>query len=126
MIARRRHGLAFVAAALALALLQACAPAPPATSDASLPAVPPTSPVEGVVVSVTSTGLDNVTGFTLRVNGGALYRFGIGVLENGAVFPPGHLTEHQANSEPVRVAFVVRGGAAVAVRIEDAGAPAPT
>jgi len=77
-------------------------------------------------VAVRSTGLDSVSGFTLRMSGGALYLFEIGVLENGAEFPPGHLTEHQATAEPIRVTFVVRGGAAIATRIEDMGVPAAT
>jgi len=109
-----------------MAGFQACAPAPSSTPEVSLSAIPPNSPVDGVVVSVTSTGLDSVTGFTLRTTGGVLYRFEIGTLENGAEFPPGHLTEHQATAEPVRVTFMVRGGAAVATRIEDAAAPAAT
>ncbi len=57
-------------------------------------------------------------------SGGSLVReisFRIGVLENGAEFPPGHLAEHLASSTPVRVFFRVEGPDLIVYRIEDAG-----
>lgn len=101
---------------------QSPAPTGAASSDA---AVPPTDPVAGVVTHVDSGGLDAVTGFTLRTLDGRLYQFTIGQLENGTEFPPGHLVEHAASSEPVLVTFEARGSQLVAVRIEDAS-PGPT
>ena len=88
----------------------------------------PASPVVGVVTSVESTGLSNVTGFVLSDTSGQLYRFELGPLENAEGFPPGHLAEHQLTSEPIRVFFRMENGAAVAYRIEDAStsrAPGP-
>ena len=43
----------------------------------------------------------------------------IGILENGAQFPPGHLAEHMANASPVRVFFRDEGGQLVVYRLED-------
>lgn len=87
----------------------------------------PTSPVVGVVTHVDATGLASVKGFTLRTAGGTVLDFAIGTLENGAEFPPGHLVEHQATADPVRVSFRVEGSVLVAYRIEDAtSAPSST
>ena len=74
----------------------------------------------GVIVGVDSAGLTNVRGFTLRTNDGATTAFKIGVLENGAEFPPGHLVEHQATAQPVRVWYRTDGSTKVAIRLEDA------
>lgn len=76
--------------------------------------------VSGVIVGVESEGLDRVRGFTLRTDEGLMMEFAIGTLENGAAFPPGHLVEHQATAQPVRVWYVVDGDTRLAVRIEDA------
>lgn len=79
------------------------------------------SPVVGVIVAVDSAGLADVRSFTLRPSGaGWAFEFRLGELENGAEFPPGHLGEHLASSEPVRVWFRREGGDLVAYRIEDA------
>ena len=88
------------------------------------PERPPGSPgstVEGVVIGVMSTGLTEVQGFTIRTAGGETLDFRLGRLENATEFPPGHLTEHQATSAPVRVTFRLEGDERVAYRIEDAG-----
>lgn len=74
----------------------------------------------GVIVGVQSESLDRVLGFDLRTGDGATVTFVIGDLENGDTFPPGHLVEHQATGQPVRVSFVTEGSTRVAVRIEDA------
>ena len=76
--------------------------------------------VVGVIVAVDSGGLDKVKGFTLRTTDQGSLAFTIGVLENGAEFPPGHLVEHQATAQPVRVWYRTEGGAKVAIRLEDA------
>lgn len=76
--------------------------------------------VVGVIVGVQSEGLDKVRGFTLRTNNGASIPFALGTLENGVEFPPGHLVEHQATAQPIRVWYRTEGDVRVAVRIEDA------
>lgn len=78
------------------------------------------SVVDGVIVGVESEGLDRVRGFTLRTDDGQTLEFALGTLERGAEFPPGHLVEHQATVQPVRVSYVTDGDTRVAVRIEDA------
>jgi hypothetical protein len=125
-----------VLAALAVcALLAACQPSASATvgptpsptsagpTDAPLPL---TDPVEGVLTHVDSTGLDSVTGFDLRASDGKTYHFEIGRLQNAAAFPPGHLLEHAASSEPVRVTFLELGPTIFAIRLEDAGPQVPS
>jgi hypothetical protein len=99
----------------------------------SLPSSPPgptpdvASPVEGVVVSVDSSGLADVHGFVLRASGGFAFDFVLGPLEDPTQFPPGHLSEHLATSQPVRVYFLVQDGERVVYRLEDAlPSPAPS
>ena len=81
----------------------------------------PQSPVAGVVVAIDSQGLDKVRGFTLRSRSGVDLKFVIGVLDNGADFPPGHLAEHQATLQPILVWFKVEDGKLVVYHLEDAG-----
>jgi hypothetical protein len=76
--------------------------------------------VDGVIVAVRSEGLDRVNGFDLRTIDQGTLAFTLGDLENGAEFPPGHLVEHQATAQPVRVWYRTEGGDKVAVRLEDA------
>jgi hypothetical protein len=78
------------------------------------------SVADGVIVRVESEGLDRVRGFTLRTSDGRTLEFELGTLERGAEFPPGHLAEHQATAQPVRVSYVMDGDTRLAVRIEDA------
>lgn len=124
--------------AVCMLLLAACQPGPsssvaspaspvaiatPASASAAGPsdaALPPADPIQGVVTHVDSTGLDSVTGFTLRAIDGRTYEFVIGRLRNAAEFPPGHLVEHAANSEPILVTFTAVGPAIVATRLDDA------
>jgi hypothetical protein len=96
------------------------APSTSARASASGGATIPASPVVGVVTNVDSTGLTSVSGFTLRTNDGQTLTFRIGTLENAADFPPGHLSEHQATSEPVKVSFRQVGNDLVVYRLEDA------
>ena len=74
----------------------------------------------GVIVGVRSEGLDRVSGFDLRTTDQGTLAFTLGELENGAEFPPGHLVEHQATAQPVRVWYRTEDGVRVAVRLEDA------
>ena len=76
--------------------------------------------VDGVIVAIESEGLDRIRGFSIRTSDGQTIEFVMGTLERGAEFPPGHLAEHQATAQPVRVKFVTDGTVRVAVRIDDA------
>jgi hypothetical protein len=76
--------------------------------------------IVGVIVGVRSEGLDKVRAFSLRAADGSIVEFTIGALENGASFPPGHLVEHQATAQPVRVWYQTDGATRVAIRLEDA------
>lgn len=80
----------------------------------------PSSPVVGVVVAVDSAGLGQVSGFSLRVDGGWAFKLALGPLENAAEFSPSHLAEHLASSEPIRAFYRLEGGAPVVYRLEDA------
>jgi hypothetical protein len=103
-----------------LASLAACGPATtpsPPTPPASLG--PLVSPVTGRLIAIDAEGLSKVTAFRLRTDDGREVAFEIGVLENGAEFPPGHLAEHMANASPVRVFFRDEGGRLVVYRLED-------
>jgi hypothetical protein len=85
------------------------------------PAGPPgTTAIDGVIVAVDSAGLGSVRSFTLRRAGGETIEFRLDRLENATEFPPGHLAEHQASAEPVRVWSIEDGGAHYAIVLEDA------
>ena len=99
-----------VAAAGGATLLRATQPVDSSTAPS----------VVGVVVGIDSAGLDQVRGFDVRTAEGATVTFAMGDLENGADFPPGHLGEHQATAEPVRVFYREEGATKVAIRIDDA------
>jgi hypothetical protein len=94
----------------------------------SSPAPAPASPVVGVVVAVDSSGLGRVGGFSIRVADGSTIDFELGALENPTEFPPSHLAEHMASSQPVRVFFRQEPGQMFDVyRLEDASeVPAST
>ena len=82
------------------------------------------SPVEGIVLAVDSAGLGDVRGFTLRpATGASPIGFLLGSLENPVDFPPSHLAEHQASSEPIRVYFRTENGSRLVYRLEDASEP---
>ena len=118
MTARRRSRLAALPLLLAFAALAACGPdATPPTPSASLG--PLVSPVTGRLTHIAAEGLTKVTAFRLRLDDGREIDFRIGVLENGAQFPPGHLAEHMANASAVRVFFRDENGTLVAYRLED-------
>jgi hypothetical protein len=112
----------FVAAALGLLLatgVVGCAPAVTSPTSAAQ-MTPVTSPVIGRVIAIDSEGLTKVRGFTLRTAAGMEIPFVIGVLENGAAFPPGHLAEHMATASEVRAWYRDAGGQRVVYRLEDA------
>ena len=89
-----------------------------ATTDPGAP--PGTTDAVGVIVAVDSAGLGDVRGFTLREAGGALLEFSLEALENGDEFAPGHLVEHQATAERVRVWYREEGGRRLAILVLDA------
>lgn len=78
------------------------------------------SPVVGRLVRLASEGLTSVTGFSLRTADGTELEFRVGILENGAEFPPGHLAEHMALGTGIRVFFRAEDGQQVVYRVEDA------
>jgi len=82
---------------------------------------PPDAPtVDGVVVAVRSAGLSAVSGFSLRTNDGRVLEFGLAGLRNGTTFPPGHLAEHLATSQRIRVWYSTAGdGRLEALWLED-------
>lgn len=108
-------GRALATLLLATVALGACGPTPAATPDVQ-------SPVDGIVIAVDAASLTDVRGFTLRTPSGFSFEFKLGPLENATEFSPGHLKEHQASSEPIRVWFRMEGAERVAYRIEDAPA----
>ena len=85
-----------------------------------------TTAVEGVIVAVDSQSLSDVRSFDLRTTDGSVRRFVLTALENGTEFPPGHLVEHSATAQPVRVWYRTEAGVDLAIRLEDAGAAPPS
>ena len=117
---RRALRAGLVAAAMAAALALGACDTGPATPSAPPASVAVTSPAVGLLTGIDAEGLTRVTGFRLRTDDGAEVPFRIGVLENGAEFPPGHLAEHMATTTKVRVFFREEGGERVVYRLEDA------
>ena len=119
---------------LAMLLVAACGPAAspsPSPSPSAAPTVVPSgsavaapeSPVEGLVIAIEQTGLNEVQGFTIRTTSGETWTFRIGDLDNGDVFPPSHLNAHQADAYPVLVTFHVEGDELVATHLDDGTPP---
>ena len=77
-------------------------------------------------MAVDSRSLTDVDAFTIRTAEGRTIDFAVGVLENRAEFPPGHLVEHIASGEPVVVTYRDEGGSPTAIRIVDAPLPSAT
>jgi hypothetical protein len=84
----------------------------------------PSQTETGLVVAVDSSGLTDVRGFSIRTGDGRTVVFKLGVLENGAQFPPGHLLEHAATGVKVVVTYRQENGELVAIRLDDAPAVA--
>jgi hypothetical protein len=116
---RPRPHLVAVAAAVVVTVGAAFGIAACAVGGSPAPSLP-ASPVDGVVVHVDSTGLANVTGFTMRLPGGATLALTLGTLENAGQFASGHLAQHEATGSPVRAYFVLSGGVPTVYRLEDA------
>ncbi len=123
-----------VLAGVALLLVAACGPgtspspspspsAPPTVAPSASAVALPESPVEGLVIAIEQTGLNEVQGFTIRTTSGETWTFRIGELDNGDVFPPSHLNAHQADAYPVLVTFHVEGDELVATHLDDGTPP---
>lgn len=80
------------------------------------------STADGLVIAVDSRGLGQVRSFTLRTAEGESLDFAIAgpVDLAGGAFPPDHLREHMALGEGIAVAYEMRDGVRVAVRLADA------
>jgi hypothetical protein len=96
---------------------------PPSVAPTASAIAAPESPVEGLVIAIEQTGLNEVQGFTIRTTSGEEWTFRIGVLDNGDVFPPSHLNAHQADAYPVLVTFHVEGDELVATHLDDGTPP---
>ena len=105
--------VAVIVIAGAVAFVQGSAPSPSG---------PPTElpTMVGVVVGVESGGLGDVRSFTLRGEGGSLTTLSLARLGNPTEFPPGHLAEHQATADPIRVFYAFDGTAYDAIWLQDA------
>jgi hypothetical protein len=115
----RRTGVLF--AVLLIGVVGATALAAILLAEPSGPDLPPgTEQMTGVVVAVDAVSLSDVRAFTLRRPGGELVEFSLRALENRTQFPPGHLAEHQATAEPIRVTFRSEDDERLALRLEDA------
>ncbi len=90
---------------------------PTPSPSASLPADTPQT--VGIIVAIDAASLADVRSFTLRTTDGKQLTFGLAELQNGTQFPPGHLAEHQATAQPVRVFYRDAGGTLQALRLED-------
>jgi hypothetical protein len=75
--------------------------------------------VDGIVIGVDSAGLGDVKGFRLRTTDGRMLTFDLSADRNEAQFPPGHLTEHLATAQPVRVWYEGSGDQLKALWLED-------
>lgn len=118
----RRLFLAALIAVVAVGAALAALGGGPGTGAAA-PGRPDGPTVDGVVIRVDSAGLANVAGFTLRTDDGRTLQLALGRLRNGTAFPPGHLAEHQATSQRIRVWYADTGGGTLDVLwIEDAPA----
>lgn len=115
----RRAALVLTPSLAAAVLLAACSSGSPSSPTLA-------SPVDGIIVGVDATNISIVRGFTLRTKAGQTIQFTLGELEDPTQFPPGHLLEHQATSQPVRVYFATSGSILLVYRLEDApGSSAP-
>jgi hypothetical protein len=108
-------GVVIVVSAATVLLLGGNTPATPTSTPP-----PDAQQLVGVIVGVDAASLTDVRGFTLRTTDGGTVAFKLGALENGSQFPPGHLVEHQATAQPVRVWYLTDVSGKVAIRLEDA------
>lgn len=118
----RAAHLALVALIVALLTASVAACGGGTASGTASPTTAPdlVSPVEGVPIDIDAEGFSEVSAFTIRTADGRALVFTMGLLENGAEFPPNHLAEHLAGSTAIRVFFRDEGGRPVVYRLEDA------
>jgi hypothetical protein len=102
-----------------LALVACGGPAPVPATGGPAASEPLTSPVIGRLVRLEAEGLTKVRGFTMRLADGREVAFTMGPVDNAAEFPPGHLAEHMASSQLVRVFYREEAGTRVVYRLED-------
>ncbi len=108
-----------VRAGLALCLVAAALAAACGSSASPSPA---TQVAVGLVTSIDASSPTDVRSFTLRTDDGAAMTFTIGSGTNTG-FPPGHLQEHRASGEKVKVTYHVDGSRNVVDGLGDAEAP---
>ncbi|HKG58033.1 MAG TPA: hypothetical protein VKA85_12365 [Candidatus Limnocylindrales bacterium] len=116
----RRTVAFFVGVLVAIAVLGLGASGFGRSSTAGRPDGSPT--VDGIVVGVDATSLNDVSGFRLRTDDGRTVTFGLSELRDRVDFPPGHLSEHVASSVRVRVWYRDDGDRIEALWLEDAAA----
>lgn len=77
---------------------------------------------DGIVITIDTEGLGQVRAFTLRTEEGKSLEFAIdGPIDlDGGAFPPDHLREHMALAEGIAVAYEIRDGERIVVRLSDA------
>jgi hypothetical protein len=74
----------------------------------------------GIVTSIRGASPAEVSSFTLRTSSGEVLTFEVGRVQLATdSFPPGHLHEHLATAQPVRVGYLEQGGLLVATRLRD-------
>lgn len=78
----------------------------------------PASTLEGVIVHIDSTAIDDINSFTLKDGDETFEIYIDDDIDYG--FPLGHLQEHVQTSEPMRIETEERGGKLYALSITDA------
>jgi hypothetical protein len=76
------------------------------------------SVIRGVVVEISSAGLDQINTFTVK-SGDRSYRITVDESTDFA-FNPSHLYQHRTTGEPVQVRVDRKGGSLVALSVDDA------
>jgi hypothetical protein len=114
------HGYASRVVWLVLLLVSAAGAALAGGCGSGSVTPPGTQEIVGIVTSVEGSSPAQVSRFTLRTDAGQALAFDIGPLQiGGDTFPAGHLREHQATAQPVRVTYRDDGSRLVAVRLQD-------
>jgi hypothetical protein len=94
----------------------ACADGTGATASGS----PAAQEALGIVTSIQGSSPAQVSSFTLRTESGEVLTFDVGRVALAAdSFPPGHLHDHLASAQPVRVSYISEGGRLIATRLRD-------
>jgi hypothetical protein len=107
-----------VTAAIAAVLVAGCGPS--SLPGSGTPSVGTAGEAVGIVTSIRGASPAEVSSFTLRTSSGEVLTFQVGRVQLAAdSFPAGHLHEHLATAQPVRVAYLEQGGLLVATRLRD-------